>query len=143
MPYLAEHRTTAVPASIDDNKENTIPAATPSSQSPTDPEMGQGGPWPAEDDRAARDRRLRSILKDTGPVPESSRRIDQPPEPIETDYSEVGTEEEQDLRRRGDKAFLSEDAKPLTHLCTHLPKNPYCTSCMRAKVNQKQKTPRS
>ena len=61
------------------------------------------------------------------------------PEPIETEYSEVDAEEEQNLRRRGDKAFLTEEAKSLTHLCTHLPKNPYCTSCMRAKVNQKQK----
>ena len=138
-----EHRITAVPASIDDNKENTIPAATPASQSTTDPETGQGGPWLAEDDRVARDRRLRSILKDTGPVPEPCRRIDQPPEPIETDYSEVDAEEEQNLRRRGDKAFLTEDAKSLTHLGAHLPDNPYCTSCVRAKVNQKQMPPRS
>ena len=33
-------------------------------------------------------------------------------------------------------------AKSLTHLCTHLPKNPYCTSCMRPKVNRKRKRPR-
>ena len=130
VPYLMEHRTTAVPASIVDNKEDIMPAATPTRQSTTDLATGQGGPWLAEDDRAARYRRPRSILKDTGPVPESSRRIDQPPEPIETDYSEVDAEEEQDLRRRGDKAFLTEDAKSLTHLCTHLPRNPYCTSCM-------------
>ena len=32
-----------------------------------------------------------------------------------------------------------EEAKSLTHLCAHIPKNPYCTSCMRAKVYQKQK----
>ena len=139
VPYLMVHRTTAVPASLGDNSENTILSAiTPASQSTTDPETGQGGPWLAEDYRAARDRRLRSILKDTGPVPESSRRIDQPPGPIETDYSEVDAEEEQDLRRTRDKAFPTEDAKSSTHLCTHLPKNPYCTLCMRAKVNQKQ-----
>ena len=88
-----------------------MPAATPAGQSTTDPETCQGGPWLAEDDRARRDRRLRPILKDTGPVPEPSRRIDQPPEPIETDYSEVDAEGEQDLRRRGDKTFLTEDAK--------------------------------
>ena len=66
--------------------------------------------------------------------------MDQPPEPMETDYSEAVAEEEQDLRRRGDKAFLTEGAKYyVTHLCAHLPKNPYCTSRMRARVNQKQK----
>ena len=95
VPYLLEHITTAVPASIDVNKGNTIPAATPASQSPIDPEnTGLGGPWLAEADGAASGRRLRSILKDPGPVPEPGRRIDQPPEPIETDYSEVDAEEE-------------------------------------------------
>ena len=139
VPYLMEHRTAAVPACIDGNKENTMLAATPAGQPTTDPETGQGGPWLAEDDRARRDRKLRSILKDFGPVPEPGSRIDQPPEPIETDYPEVDTEEEQDLRRRGDRAFLTEYAKSLTHSCTHLPKNPYGTSCMRVKVSQKQK----
>ena len=115
VPYLMEYReTTAVPASID-------PAA--------------------EDDKAAEESKPKSILKPTGaPVgpPESRNPFEQVAEPIETDYSEVDAEEEQDLRRRGDKAFLMEDAKSLTHLCTHLPNNPCCTSCIRAKVNQKQ-----
>ena len=137
VPYLMEHRTTAVPVHIDINKGNARPAATPAGQPTTDHETL------AEDDRARRDRKLRPISKDTGPVTEPSRRIDQPPEPIETDFSEVDTEEEQDLRRRGDKAFLTEDAKSLAHLCTHLPKNPYCTSCMRARVSQGQKRRRS
>ena len=72
-------------------------------------------------------RRLRSILKSAGePVgpPERGNPFEQVARPIETDYSEVDAEEEQDLRRRGDKAFLMEDAKSLTHLCAHLPKNP-------------------
>ena len=64
--------------------------------------------------------------------------IEHPPEPIEYDYSRVDEENARDLRRRGDKEFLTEDAKSLTHLCTNLPKNPYCTSCMRSKVNHKQ-----
>ena len=102
VPYLMEHRTTAVPAQIDGNKENTMPTATPAGQHVPDPETGQGGPWLVEDDRARRDRKLRSRLRDTGPVPELRGNIDQPPEPIETDYSEVDAEEEQDLRRRGD-----------------------------------------
>ena len=96
-----------------------MPAATPAGQPTTDPETGQGGPWLAEDGRARCVRKLRSIFKkDTGPVPELRSRIDQPPEPIETDYSEVDAEEEQDLRRRGDAVFLTGDAKSLTHLCT-------------------------
>ena len=65
--------------------------------------------------------------------------IEHPPEPIEYDYSEVDEENARDLRRRGGKEVLTEDAKPLTHLCTHLPTNPHCTSCMRSKVNQKPK----
>lgn len=75
-----------------------------------------------QDDRAARDSKLRSILKSTKPVgpPESRRPLDQPPEPTESDYSEVDAEEERDLRRRlrrrGDKAFLLEEARSLTHL---------------------------
>ena len=89
--------------------------------------------------RARSDKRLRSILRATGPVPAPRGRTDSPPEPIEYDYSEVEEENNQDLRRRGDKEFLIEDANSLTHLCTHLPKNPYCTSCMRSKVNQKHK----
>ena len=101
-----------------------MPAATSAGRPTTDPETGQGGPWLAEGDRARRDRKRRSIFKDTGPVPEPRSRIDQPPEPIETDYSEVGAEEEQDLRWRGDRAFLTEDAESLTHLCTHSPENP-------------------
>ena len=76
-------------------------------------------------------------------MPEPCSNIDQPPEPIETDCSEVDAEEEQDPRRRGDKAFLTEGAESLTHLCTHLPKNPYCISCMGAKLNQMQKRRRS
>ena len=139
VPYMMEHRTTAVPAHIDNNKGNSIPTATPASQQVPGPETGQGGPWLVEDDRARRDQKLRSILGDTGPVPAPTGNIEQPPEPIEYDYSEVDDENERDLRRRGDKQFLTEDAKSLTHLCTHLPKNPYCISCMRSKVNQKQK----
>lgn len=113
------------------------PAAAPASDRTKEPaENGIGGPWPIEDDRARRDAKLRSILKAPEPLaPE--RRIDMNPKPIETDCSDVDAEEEHDLRRRGDKAFLIEYAKSLKHLCTHLPKNPYCTSCMRAKVNQK------
>ena len=128
VPYLMEHRTTAVLAHIDDHKGNTMPAATPAGQHAPDPETGQGGPWLVEDDRARCDRKLRSILRGTGPVPEPSSNIDQPPELSETDCSEVGAKEEQDLRRRGEKAFLTEDAQSLTHLCAHLPNNPYCTS---------------
>ena len=71
--------------------------------------------------------------------PESRNPSEQVAEPIETESSEAGAEDEQDLRRRGDKAFLMQDAQSLMHLCTHLPKNPYCTSCMRAKAIQKQK----
>ena len=58
-------------------------------------------------------------------MPAPRGRTDSPPEPIEDDYPEVEDENSQDLRRRGDKEFLIEDAKSLTHLCTHLPKNPY------------------
>jgi len=122
VPYLLENRATAVPAQIPTNKENVQPTATQIAES-----------------RAQSDQRLRSILRETGPVPEPIGRTWSPPEPIEYDYSEVEEENNQDLRRRGDKEFLIEDAKSLTHLCTHLPKNPYCTSCMRSKINQKQK----
>ena len=72
-------------------------------------------------------------------MPAPRGRTDSPSQPIEYDYSEVEEENMQDLRRRSDKEFLTEDAKSLTHLCTHLPKNPHCTSCMRSKVNQGQK----
>ena len=84
VPYLMEHRTTAVPARIDNKKENAMPTATPAGQ--------------IEDNRARRDQKLRSILRDTGPVPEPIGNMDQPPEPIEYDCSEVDTEEERDLR---------------------------------------------
>ena len=60
-------------------------------------------------------------------------------EPTATDYSEDDAEEEHTLRKRGDKDFLMNEAKSLTRLCTHLPKNPYCTSCMRSQGNQQQK----
>ena len=140
VPYLMERRTTAVPAQIMTNRENTTPMAAPASQRVSDPETGQGGPWPFEDDRARRDQRLRSVLRESRPVPEPPIRgtiaSSDPPEHVAYDYSEVDEENENDLRRRGDKQFLTEDAKSLTHLCTHLPKNPYCTSCVRAKVNQ-------
>ena len=139
VPYLMEHRTTAVPARVDNNKENTMPTATPAGQHVPGQDTGQGGPWLVEDDRARRDRKLRSILRDIGSVSEPIGSIDQPPETIEYDHPKADAEEEQDFRSRGDKAFLSEDAKSLTHFCTHLPKNPCCTSCMRAKVNQKRK----
>ena len=72
-------------------------------------------------------------------MPALRGRTDSPPEPIEYDYPEGEDENSQDLRRRGDKEFLIEDAKPLTHLCTPFPKNPYCTSCMRSKVNKEPK----
>ena len=139
VPYLMEHRTAAVPAQVQVNKKNMMPTGTPASQDPPEPETGQGGPWLVEDDRARRDQKLRSILRDTGPVPAPKGRTDSPLEPIEYDYSEVDVENARDLRKRGDKEFLTEDAKSLTHLCTHLPKNPYCTSCMRSKVSQKRK----
>ena len=130
---------TAVPAQVQVNKENKTPTATPASQDPPEPESGQGGRRLVEDDRVRRDQKLRSILRDTGPVPGPKGNADSPLEPIEYDYSEVDEENASDLRKRGDKEFLTEDAKSLTHLCTHLPKNPYCTSCMRSKVNQKHK----
>ena len=76
-----------------------MPTATPASQQVPDPETGQGGPWLVEDDRARRDQKLRSILRDTGPVPAPRGNIG----PIEYDYSEVDEENERDLRRRGDK----------------------------------------
>ena len=61
--YLMEHRTTAVPARIDDNTETTMPTATPAGRHVPDPGTGQGGPCLVEDDRARRDRKLRSILR--------------------------------------------------------------------------------
>ena len=121
VPYLLEHRATAVPAQMPTNKKNVQPTATQIAEN-----------------RAQSDQRLRSILRETGPVPEPIGRTDSPPEPVEYDYSEIDEENDRDLRRRGDKEFLIEDAKSLTHLCTHLPKNPYCTSCMRSKINQKK-----
>ena len=54
VPYLMEHRTTAVPAQIQVNKENKMPTAAPASQETPEPETGQGGPWLVEDDRARR-----------------------------------------------------------------------------------------
>ena len=139
VPYLMEHRTTALPAQVQVKKENKMPTAIPASRDPPEPETGQGGPWLVEDDRARRDQKLRSILKDTGPVPVPKGNTGNPPEPIEYDYSEVDEDNARDLRKRGDKEFLTEDAKSLTHLSTHLPKNPYCTSCMRSKASHKQK----
>ena len=117
-----------------------MPTATPASQQVPDPDTGQGGSWLVEDDRARRDQKLRSILRDSGPVPAPRGIIasDEPPEPIAYDYSVVDEEHDHDLRRRGDIKFLIEGAKSLAHLCINLPKNPYCNSCMRAKVNQKQ-----
>ena len=62
-----------------------MPTATPASHEAHEPETGQGGPWLAEDDRARRDQKLRSILKDTGLVPAPKGNIEHPPEPIEYD----------------------------------------------------------
>ena len=73
------------------------------------------------------------------PAPRGTIASDSPPEPFAYDYFEVDEENDNDLCRRGDKEFLTEGAKSLTHLCTHLPKSPYCIWCMRAKVDQKQK----
>ena len=103
VPYSMEHRTTAVPAQVKVNNENKMPTATPASQNPPEPETGQGGPWLVEDDRARRDQKLRSLLRDTGPVPAPKVRTDSPPEPIEYDYSEVDEENANDLCKRGDK----------------------------------------
>ena len=80
------------------------PAAAPAVENiPAEPAQSEQN---LTDDRAKRDDKLRSILKSPKPLP-PERRIDMNPEPIETDYSEVDAEEEQDLRRRGDKAFLT------------------------------------
>ena len=75
---------------------------------------------------------LRSILRDSGPVPAPRGTIasDEPPELVAYDYSEVDEDNDNDLRRRRDKQFLMEGAKSLTHLCIHLPENPYCIWCM-------------
>ena len=70
VPYLMEHRTTAVPAHMMTDKENKTPTATPASQQVPDPETGQGGPWLVEDGRARHDQRLRSVLRDSRPAPE-------------------------------------------------------------------------
>ena len=61
VPYLMEHRTTALPAQIQVNKGNKMPTATPASQETPEPETGQGGPWLVEGDRARRGQKLRSI----------------------------------------------------------------------------------
>ena len=50
VPYLMEHRTTAVPAPVVNNKENAMPMAIPAGHHVHDPESGQGGPWLVEDD---------------------------------------------------------------------------------------------
>ena len=107
VPYLMEHRTIAVPVQTKTDKENQMPTATPASQQDPEPETGQGGPWLVEDDRARHDRKLRSILRDTGPVPAPRGNIEQPPEPIEYGYSEVDEENESDLRRRGGRESLT------------------------------------
>ena len=62
VPYLMEQReTTAHLASIDNTISMVMPAAAPTSQPAEDPqEKGQGGPWLAEDDRAARNSKLRT-----------------------------------------------------------------------------------
>ena len=86
VPYLFEHRTTAVPAQIQKDKENEQPTSTQ-----------------IEETRARSDKKLRSILRATGPVPAPRGRTDSPPEPTEYDYSEVEEENSQDLQRRGDK----------------------------------------
>ena len=49
VPYLTDHRTTAVPAQTDGNEENTMPTATPAGQHVPDPETGQGGHWLVEE----------------------------------------------------------------------------------------------
>ena len=105
VPYLMEHRTTAVPAQMITNEESKMPTATPASQQVPGPDTGQGGPWLVEDDRARRDQKLRSILRDSGPVPAPRGTIasDEPPEPIAYDYSEVDEENGNDVRRRGDE----------------------------------------
>ena len=63
VPYLMEHRTTAVPAQIQMNKENKKPTATPASQNPPEPETGQGGPWLVEEDGARRDKKAKIDIK--------------------------------------------------------------------------------
>ena len=52
------------------------------------------------------------------------------------DVSEVKPVEQLELLpTRGEK--LKEDAKSLSHMLTHVPKNPYCTTCQRAKMQAK------
>ena len=61
---------------------------------------------------------------------------------VEDDDPSADTEEDTNNPRRAlDKESLMREAISLTHLCTHLPKNPYCTACMRSKVNQRQRRP--
>ena len=49
------------------------------------------------------------------------------------DVSEVKPVEQLEmLPTRGEK--LKEDAKSVSHMLTHVPKNPYCTTCQRAKM---------
>ena len=54
------------------------------------------------------------------------------------DNNDVSAEDDVVERHSKSKEFLEKEATSITHLCTHLPKNPYCASCMRAKVNQVQ-----
>ena len=39
---------------------------------------------------------------------------------------------------REDELSLREQAKSLKHLMTHMPKNPFCPECQRAKMQRKQ-----
>lgn len=119
--------------SIDENKEDSVPKATAGEAgddiiySPTDDEVI----WPA-----SRAEPLDEVPK-SDDVP-GSEEAKEPPDPEARDAEDpegmIEVDVEKGESRYAKPGTLKREAKTLDHLMTHRYSNPYCDSCMKAKM---------
>ena len=90
-----------------------------------------------EDDEGAEDENLEEgeeeAIEDDVVVDDDAA----PPVPaVDHDEDEVEVDDGEGIARKAKVGTLKAEAKTLSHLCTHRYRNPYCESCIRAKMRR-------
>jgi hypothetical protein len=66
--------------------------------------------------------------------PDADRKVEPPVEPKSKGSSSSIHDEQDDFKRSLGEKALKEEAKSIQHMLTHIPKNPFCDVCQKAKM---------
>eukprot|EP00435_Cladocopium_sp_Y103_P006156 s2440_g2.t1 len=129
VPYLANNSTKIATPSPVRRPSVTLPASEEAQQSPEpDGDIEIVGDEPVEAPEPQPDENRADEEVD------ADREVEPPSEPkSKGSSSHVQDDDVEEKRSLGEKA-LREEAKSIQHMLTHIPKNPFCDICQRAKM---------